>query len=166
MINQRLHIIKRLLLPAVAMLTMPAVFAGNNSFLCTIEHSYSLDAATGTLVEDIPSEYYVGQAFSVDRKTGQVIGEAINTRATELGQPIILNAGLEDPRGDAEKSVAYTENGVEVYGGQNGWSSFWYDIGTGSTPMHFLQIDEYKLKDGKYPFQLTTQTSTFTGYCK
>lgn len=120
-------------------------YGSENTYLCTVEHAYHV-VDDGALAERDLAKFsaLLGGSFSVDRRTGRVIGETVMNGRLANGQPKVMD-----------------------YGGEGrSWIAYWEFVGTGHATVVTLEINEYVKGDLK-PFLFSgPYGDILTGHCK
>lgn len=84
---------KKLIINIVGIATFVVAGAGDRAFNCTVKNIYTLTSNGAIETESRPAVPRVGDTFSVDRRTGTVVGERIPVMRPEIFN--VLSSGTD-----------------------------------------------------------------------
>ncbi len=130
-----------LALVVAATVTTSLAHAGTD-YRCTVERVYDADGDKSPLI-DGQRKLYIGKEFTVDRRSGVMVGALKNSYVTE---PVVIDRGSEDNSFKAVTTMRRDQG-----------------VGAGST-IYALVVKEYVEKPQK-PFVFLTDDTVYFGSC-
>lgn len=128
-------------LVVTATTTAPFAHAGTD-YRCTIQRIYDADGDKSQLI-DGQRKLYIGKEFTVDRRSGVMIGALKNSYMTE---PVVIDRGSKDNSFKAVTTMRRDQG-----------------VGAGST-IYALVVKEY-VESPQKPFAFLTDDTVYFGSC-